>query len=68
MSTQEKREKPWWDLAGLSNEEIEKRMKKQEEEDRLKRRESIAEDVVSRHGLTMEEALSEGAIDLDDLI
>ena len=68
MSTQEKRERPSWDLRGLSNAEIEKRLKEQNEEDRLKRRESIAEDVVSRHGLTMEEALSEGAIDLDDLI
>lgn len=68
MSTQEKRERPWWDLAGLSNEEREKRLKELEEEGRIERQESIAEDVVSRHGLTMEEALSEGAINLDDLI
>lgn len=67
MNNQRKRNYIGWDISRLTPEKLEKIDKYLQEEEHLKRRERIAGDVVARHGLSMEEALSEGAIDLDDL-
>ena len=68
MNSQRKRNYIGWDISRLTPEKLEKIDKYLQEEEHLNRGERIAEDVVSRHGLSMEEALSEGAIDLDNLI